>query len=82
MKSWQCLATFEGHLASVLSLALIDDKKLASVASDGLLKVWDCKNGTALGTFDAHDDKIWAVTYCEAKQQIITAGRDGNVFFW
>ena len=82
LKSWQCLATFEGHLASVLSLSVINDKKLASVASDGLLKVWDTKNGTALGTFDAHDDKIWAVTYCETNHQIITAGRDGNIFFW
>ena len=82
LKSWQCLSTFEGHLSSVLSLAVIDDKKLASVASDGLLKVWDSKSGNVLGTFDAHDDKIWAVTYCETNHQIITAGRDGNIFFW
>ena len=79
-KTFANLATFEGHLAAVLDFANLDEKRLASVASDGLLKVWETKTGTELGTFDAHEDKIWAVTY--AKSQIITSGRDGNIFFW
>ena len=55
---------------------------LGTVGSDGLLKVWDIKLGEAIGTFDAHEDKIWAVTYSEQTQEIITTGRDGNIFFW
>ena len=38
--------------------------------------------GTNLGTFDAHEDKIWAVAFSEATKEIITAGRDGNIYFW
>jgi len=82
LNSFQCLSTFEGHLGSVLSFIGIDEKRLASVASDGLLKVWDLKTAMNLGTFDAHEDKIWAVAYSEATKEIITAGRDGNIFFW
>ncbi len=81
-KLFTCLATFEGHLASVLSFVPINENKLASVASDGLLKVWDLKTGSAVGTFDAHEDKIWAVTYSQASGNLVTAGRDGNIFFW
>ena len=48
LNSFQCLSTFEGHLGSVLSFIGIDEKRLASVASDGLLKVWDLKAGNEL----------------------------------
>ena len=48
LNSFQCLSTFEGHLGSVLSFIGIDEKRLASVASDGLLKVWDLKAGNKL----------------------------------
>lgn len=82
LKSFQCLSTLEGHLSSVLSLTVIDSKRIASVGSDGLLKVWDVKQGEAVGTFDAHEDKIWTVTFSDETQEIITAGRDGNIFFW
>lgn len=81
-KSFQCLSTFEGHLASVLGITVIDTHRVASVASDGLLKVWDIKAGTAVGTFDAHDDKIWSVVYSEEAKVLVTAGRDGNINFW
>lgn len=82
IKTFQCLSTFEGHLASVLSVISVDEKRLASVASDGLLKVWDVKTGMALGTFDAHEDKIWALTFSQHTGNVITAGRDGNIYFW
>ena len=81
-KSFQCLSTFEGHLASVLGIIEIDEKRLASVSSDGLLKIWDTNLSTNLGTFDAHEDKIWTLAYSESTKNLITAGRDGNIQFW
>lgn len=82
LKSFQTLSTLEGHLASVLALTFIDANKMASVASDGLLKVWDTKQATELGTFDAHEDKIWSVKYSEMTKELITAAKDGNIYFW
>ena len=47
--------------------------KIASVSSDGLLKVWTSENNWNgdVGSFDAHEDKIWAVE-CVASEKIIT----------
>ena len=82
LKSMACLNTLEGHLSSVLSMNFITSHKMASVSSDGLLKIWDTKTANAIGTFDAHDDKIWSVMYSEQTKELVTAGRDGNLFFW
>ena len=59
-----CVQTLEGHLASVLSVtSLIPvERKLATVSSDGLLKVWNLENSASAtndaGSFEAHDDKV------------------------
>merc|ERR1711997_405810 len=34
-----------------------------------------------VGSFDAHEDKIWAVE-CVASEKIITGGRDGQMILW
>lgn len=82
LTTYQCLATLEGHLSSVLSVSIIDERRIATVSSDGLLKVWDGKSGNVLGTVDAHEDKIWCVCYCPSSKELATCGRDGNIFFW
>jgi len=78
--NYTCIHTLEGHLSSVLSVtslpALKKDgggTKLASVSSDGLLKVWSSENHWSgdVGSFDAHDDKIWAVE-CVGTDTIVT----------
>ena len=78
--SYSCVHTLEGHLSSVLSVTALPTltkegggTKLASVSSDGLLKIWTSENhwNGDVGSFDAHDDKIWAVE-CVAKDKIIT----------
>ena len=55
------------------SMAKGGGTKIASVSSDGLLKVWTSENNWNgdVGSFDAHEDKIWAVE-CVASEKIIT----------
>ena len=87
MKLWKktitnnfvCLHTLEGHLSSVLSVTHLPpskksgETKLATVSSDGLLKIWSSENhwNGDVGSFDAHDDKIWAVA-CVGEDKILT----------
>ena len=62
--TFACVQTLEGHLASVLRVtSLIPvERKLATVSSDGLLKVWNLENSASAtndaGSFEAHDDKV------------------------
>merc|ERR1719376_1872735 len=77
-----CVHTLEGHLASVLGVVSLEGRKLATVSSDGLLKVWSFDNGLteAVGSFDAHDDKIWALA--SVQDRLVTGGRDGQMVVW
>lgn len=79
-----CIHTLEGHLSSVLSLTALPaikggGTKLATVSSDGLLKLWSSENHWVgdVGSFDAHDDKIWTVS-CVEQDKILT-GKTKNV---
>ena len=62
--TFACVQTLEGHLSSVLSVACLlpAERKLATVSSDGLLKVWNFEESASasndIGSFEAHDDKV------------------------
>jgi len=92
--SFGCVQTLEGHLASVLGVAslLPTERKVATVSSDGLLKVWNLEQSasasTDVGSFEAHEDKIWAVAFVPGLDggatdgTIVTGGRDGQMALW
>ena len=47
---------------------------------DGLLKIWNVETSESVGSFDAHDDKIWSVE--SLMQKIVTGARDGQIILW
>ena len=83
-----CTHTLEGHLSSVLAVTAVPQlsgkggTNLATVASDGLLKIWSSENhwNGDVGSFDGHDDKIWAVE-CVGQGKIITGIKYARAFF-
>lgn len=72
MKLWSitdfsCLRTFQGHTASVLSVAFVSaGAQLVSGGADGLVKVWTVRSDECEATLDAHTDKVWALTTAKA----------------
>lgn len=75
MKLWSitdlsCLRTFQGHTASVLSVAFVSaGAQLVSGGADGLVKVWTVRSDECEATLDAHTDKVWALTTAKAPRR-------------
>lgn len=62
-----CLRTFQGHTASVLSVAFVSaGAQVVSGGADGLVKVWTVRSDECEATLDAHTDKVWALTTAAA----------------
>ena len=62
-----CLRTFQGHTASVLSVAFVSaGAQLVSGGADGLVKVWTVRSDECEATLDAHTDKVWALATAAA----------------
>lgn len=67
MTDFSCLRTFQGHTASVLSVAFVSaGAQLVSGGADGLVKVWTVRSDECEATLDAHTDKVWALTTAKA----------------
>lgn len=59
---YACLRTFQGHTASVLSVAFVSaGAQIVSGGADGLVKVWTIRSDECEATLDAHTDKVWAL---------------------
>ena len=87
-----CLATLEGHTATVSALiaapcAAAGDGSpqrfvLATAASDGGLRLWDAAAGSCAGAAAAHaDGGAWAAWAPDARA-LATAGADGTLRLW
>lgn len=73
------LRTMEGHQKIVRAAKILPDgKRVASVGSDGLLKLWSLENGIELASWEAHDGDILN-DVAATDEVILTAGSDGTV---
>src|SRR5262245_47975770 len=59
-------ATFTGHKAHVLAVAVASDRAaplLASASSDGAVKIWRASDGKELASFQAHTEPVTALAF-------------------
>ncbi len=53
------------------------------MGADGLLKLWSTRTGECANTFDAHEDKVWALAAGGAHGSLLaTGGADTCVTVW
>ncbi len=56
--------------------------QLISTGSDGLVKLWSIKSNECVGTFDEHDDKLWALCVSKDETKFVSGGADGKLIVW
>ncbi|MCJ1323818.1 U3 small nucleolar RNA-associated protein 13 [Thelotrema lepadinum] len=98
LSDYSCIRTFEGHTNTVLKVLWLPQIKpestdsattrtqttplVASAASDGLVRVWDTREGECACTLDNHTDRVWALATNSITGQLVSGGGDGVVTFW
>ncbi|KAI4890463.1 hypothetical protein NFI96_025586 [Prochilodus magdalenae] len=50
--------------------------------SDGLVKLWTIKTNECVKTFDAHQDKVWALHANSKDDLMVTGSADSNITIW
>ena len=78
---WTCLGTMRGHeggIADVCSMGIY----VASVASDGRMKVWDpkSKDFDCVATMEKHVGSANVVMYHPKQKHLASGGSDGHIY--
>jgi WD40 repeat protein len=77
------LATLEGHVGIVWSVAISPDARtLASAGADGKIVLWDAKTGTEKMTISAHTNAVVDVLFVCDGNTLASAGLDSSIKFW
>lgn len=57
-------------------------KHLFRSGSDGLVKLWTIKTNECVKTFDAHQDKVWALHGSGRDDMMVTGSADSTITIW
>jgi uncharacterized delta-60 repeat protein len=79
----QEMATFEGHMSNVFSIAFSPDgKTLATGSSDRTVKLWDIPTGQELATLTGHAGAVFFVSFSPDGKTLATGSWDNTVKLW
>ena len=56
--------------------------QLLSCGSDGCLKLWTVRTNSCVATYDAHEDKVWALAASPEEGAIATGAADSLLTVW
>lgn len=56
--------------------------QIGSSGSDGLVKLWNVKDGACVNTMDNHTDKIWALETNSDESLLVSGSSDSNITVW
>jgi U3 small nucleolar RNA-associated protein 13 len=70
-------------LNSVLQVSFCSaGMQLYSSGADGLFKLWTVKSNECVGTFDEHEDKVWALKMSKSEKFAVSGGADSKIVVW
>jgi WD40 repeat protein/serine/threonine protein kinase len=75
--------TLRGHSGNVSSLVFHPQYPfLASGGGDGVVKVWDLRNGNDFQTLRGHIDQVTSVLFSPDGKELLSGSLDSHVKFW
>jgi WD40 repeat protein len=79
------LASYEGHKDTILAVSFSPDPggdRVLTTSADHTAKLWDQRTGKLLASFDRHTDVVLDARFSTDGTRVITASRDGSIWFW
>lgn len=71
---------FSGHTGCVYDICIsTNGKYLASASQDNTVKLWDIEKGRLIKSNNGTGEELYAVCFDETGEQLITAGRGGDI---
>ena len=80
--SFRELRRLDGEAKSVHAIALHPSKKLAAIAADRSVILWDVSTGEIVKRWESHDIAATTVSFAENGSVLVTGGDDGRVRIW
>lgn len=75
--------TFEGHQATIRSIAFSPDgSQILSASDDTQIILWNTETGEQIRSYDAHTDAVWSVSFNADGSQFLSASRDTLIIHW
>ncbi|GMW02373.1 MAG: hypothetical protein AMXMBFR84_35090 [Candidatus Hydrogenedentota bacterium] len=76
--------TLDGHRGQLFSVALLPDNRHAVTGSgnEGIIKLWDLKNGKCLRDFGRHQGCIYALSPLRNGRRLLSSGSDRVIKMW
>jgi WD40 repeat protein len=79
----ECIRTFQGHIAKVLSICFSPNGQRALSGSlDRTLMLWDAQTGACLRTFKGHTEGIESVCFSPDGQRALSGSWDKTLKLW
>ncbi|QDZ18980.1 WD40 repeat domain-containing protein [Chloropicon primus] len=70
-----------GHLGNIRCIRLNRAGTMCITgSSDKTVRIWDLGQQRCMHSFSIHKDSVWALDFVESHGQIVSGGRDGQVF--